>query len=433
MWNMFEDVGDLACPPNASSLDQCPPIDNPLTSTIDMPLLPLWATAPEQVNSLNVEQILATAGDGKLRDETLCSHELRAYLSQVSSEKLAEYAEYCLGTSFEKSGFVLQDVVNELGRRLDFTVTNGRYQGTRTAVGHDGLWSAPENRDLVVEVKTTDAYRVSLDTIAEYRQQLLGGRSIRPDSSMLVVVGRQDTGELEAQVRGSRHAWDLRLISVDALAKLVRLKESTENPDTGKRIRGILVPVEYTRLDPLIEVLLSAAEDIETSVDAANSAPKGEEADASNWEFTDSTTIQVKRDQIVAAFAGKHHKKLIRTSRAVYWDADHSFRVVCTVSKRYSRRPSETYWYAYRQTWDRFLRDGKVGHFVLGGTDLQLAFAIPVHVLGDHLEELNTTEREDGTSYWHINIVERKPRSFALHLPKSGKQLDLAEYTFPLK
>jgi len=34
---------------------------------------------------------------------------------------------------------------------------------------------------------------------------------------VLIVVGRQDTGELEAQIRGSRHAWDIRLISAEAL------------------------------------------------------------------------------------------------------------------------------------------------------------------------------------------------------------------------
>jgi hypothetical protein len=397
-----------------------------------MPLLPLWSSAPEQVNTLSIEQIVATAGDGKLRDDTECSRELRAFLSQVSSEKLAEYAEYCLGTAFDKSGLVLQDVVNELGRRLDFRVTNGRYHGTTTAIGNDGLWSAPEGHDLVLEVKTTDVYRVSLNSIAGYRDQLVEEHSITSDSSMLLVLGRQDTGELEAQVRGSRHAWDMRLISVDALTKLVRLKESTENPDTGRKIRGILVPVEYTRLDPLVEVLLTAAEDVETSADAATAALKGEGVDPSGSEFTDATTIQAKRDQLVAAFARKHGRKLVRTSRAVYWDADHLFRVVCTVSKRYTRRPSETYWYAYRQTWERFLAAGEVGSFVLGGTDLDVAFAIPARVLEEHLAELNTTEREDGTSYWHITIVERRPNTYDLHLPKSGKHLDLAPFTFAL-
>jgi hypothetical protein len=95
---------------------------------------------------------------------------------------------------------VLQDLVNELGRRLDYTVTNGRYQGTQNAIGFDGLWRSPEGHTIVVEVKTSDAYRISLDTLSGYRQRLISNGEITDESSILIVVGRQDTGELEAQV-----------------------------------------------------------------------------------------------------------------------------------------------------------------------------------------------------------------------------------------
>jgi len=80
---------------------------------------------------------------------------------------------------------------------------------------------------VIVEVKTTDAYRISLDTIAGYRTRLQEQDTVGKNTSILLVVGREDTGELEAQVRGSRHAWDVRLISVDALVSLVKLKETT--------------------------------------------------------------------------------------------------------------------------------------------------------------------------------------------------------------
>lgn len=115
-----------------------------------------------------------------------------------------------------------------------------------------------------VEVKTTDAYRIALDTIAAYRDKLRTEKQIVGVDSMLIVVGREDTGELGAQVRGSRHAWDMGLISVDALAHLAKLKESTEDAATGTKIRSVLVPKEYTRLDGLIDVLLTAAKDVET-------------------------------------------------------------------------------------------------------------------------------------------------------------------------
>lgn len=55
-------------------------------------------------------------------------------------------------------------------------------------------------------------------------------------------MGREDTGELESQVRGSSCAWDIRLISADALGKLVEMKEDAEGPEIAQRIRSLLVP-----------------------------------------------------------------------------------------------------------------------------------------------------------------------------------------------
>ena len=66
-------------------------------------------------------------------------------------------------------------------------------------------------------------------------RNLLNTHVISTPSSILIVVGRDDTGELEAQVRGSRHAWDIRLISADALVKLVNLKETVEGSEKDGR------------------------------------------------------------------------------------------------------------------------------------------------------------------------------------------------------
>ena len=68
------------------------------------------------------------------------------FLAQVPTPKLSGYVERCLSYGFSKSGMVLQDLINELGRRLDFSVENGRYQGTTNAVGFDGVWASPEGR-----------------------------------------------------------------------------------------------------------------------------------------------------------------------------------------------------------------------------------------------------------------------------------------------
>jgi hypothetical protein len=391
-----------------------------------MPLISLWMSNPTAVTSLSIEQIVATAGDGKLRDESTCSGELRQFLAQVGSEQLAAYARHCLTDSFSKSGLVLQDVVNELGRRLDYKVSNGRYQGVTGGIGFDGIWRRPDGADLVVEVKTTDAYRIPLNTIAAYRDKLRDAGEIGRDASVLIVVGREDTGELEAQVRGSRHAWDFRLISVDALLKLVELKESTEAGLTGAKLRSVLAPVEYTRLDGLVDLMFTAAKDVEAAIETENP----EASEASSWEFTDPMVLQTRRDAILESLGARDGKKLIKHSRALYWDADHTYRAVCTLSKRYTKKGQTPYWYAYHPTWNEFLAGGATGTMVLGCVDLDVAFGIPVSAIRKLLGEFNTSTKKDGAQYWHLKIVELKPGKYALHLPRSGTSFPLQQFAF---
>ena len=114
-----------------------------------MPLLAILASNPKEVAQLTIEQIVMMAGDGVLKDNSPCSAELREYLTQADSSKLGDYVERCLSSAFSSSGLVLQDLVNELGRRLDYKVSNGRYRGTQGAVGADGIWISPEGQTIV--------------------------------------------------------------------------------------------------------------------------------------------------------------------------------------------------------------------------------------------------------------------------------------------
>src|SRR5690606_14220928 len=136
------------------------------------------------------------------------------------------------------------------------------YRGKTNSVGFDGLWIAADGRQLVIEVKTTDAYQIDLDKLANYRKQLAEtGQISLHRSSILLVVGTQDTRGLEAQIRGSRHAWDIRLISVDALVKLLKLKETVDNLDAfHAKICDILTPQEFTKVDSIINIVFSTAE-----------------------------------------------------------------------------------------------------------------------------------------------------------------------------
>jgi len=404
-----------------------------------MPLLELWSSNPATIGQFSIEQIVKTAGSGNLQDGSDCAKELHAYLLEVSSDKLAEYIDTCLTAHFPNSGRVLQDLVNELGRRLDYKVSNGRYQGTVNTIGYDGIWVSPEGHSIVVEVKTTDAYRISLDTIAGYREKLLKADELQQPASVLIVVGREDTGELEAQVRGSRHAWDMRLISTDALIKLVQLKEGAEEPETGRKIRSLLSPMEYTRLDQMVDVMFTTAKDVENAAGAEVGTEEGAgevesepDKSKSTWEFTDAALLQGKRDDIISALGTRESVALIRRSRALFWNADHTIRVAVTISKRYARKGGPSYWYAYHPQWRDFLDEAQRAYVILGCMDRNEAFAIPADTLHPVLGSLNTTEKEDGSSYWHLHLYEDPLGTVSLTLPKEKGSLQLSPFRIPL-
>lgn len=402
-----------------------------------MPLITFMESNPDGVKQLTIEQIVAMSGDGKLKEGSDAQRELREFLTIATTGQLSAYAAQCLEESFAKSGHVLQDVVNELGRRLEYEVTNGRYQGGATVVGHDGIWRDPSGHDLVVEVKTTDAYRLALDTVAGYRDRLLAAEEIDRPCSILIVVGREDTGELEAQVRGSRHAWDIRIIGVASLVKLVEIKESADQQETAEVVRRLLTPVEYTRVDKLIDVVFATTQDVEAAA-AAEAGAHGqpdEEGDEARQpkELIPRELINEARARAIAAVEKMLGVSLVKRTRALYWDPSKRYRVACTVSRMYVDYGSGRFWYAYHLPWHEFLGEGEEARLVLSCVGLDVAFVLPLSVVTEHLGHLNTTVKPDGSGhYYHLKIVESAEGVYELQLPKIGSKLPLAGFELRL-
>lgn len=401
-----------------------------------MPLLTILRSSPDAIVSMNLQQIVSAAGDGDLKDQSVCSAEFREFLREASVDKLARYIDECLAQPLPKGGYILQDLVNELGRRLDYDVENGRYAGVVGQIGFDGLWLPKSDPALIVEVKTTDTYRISLDTLAAYRSKLIDAGKCDRRSSLLIVVGRQDTGELEAQIRGSRHAWDVRLISAEALLRLVEIKENAEQGVTADKIRGLLRPTEYTRLDALVDVVFSASretENLETIAEPAVSANGAElvAAGGNNYVFTAPADLAAKRNSIVDGWSQRVGRTLIAKSKALFWSSDRTERIVCTISKRYDAIPGRPYWYAYHPAWRDFLLEGGNGHLILGMMDLNLGFALPAERLESCLQNLNTTFKPDGKTYWHLHVRQESNGTLALYIPGQAS-MALDEFSFPL-
>lgn len=325
--------------------------------------------------------------------------------------------------------------MNEFGRRLDFEVENGLYQGKRRAIGFDGIWRAEGEPDLIVEVKTTDYVTVSLERLAEYREKLLFDSRVKKNTSILIVVGREDTGALEAQIRGSRYAWDMRLISIEGLTKLVQIKEKSDDPSTLNQIRQLLQPFEYTKIDKIIDVIFTTAVNVESQQEIEQEAPIPDGPDegqsAHRQVRTDPELLNAKRQQAVDAFALLKGQELVRRSKTLFWTPGKELRVCCAVSKRYEG-DYQPYWYAYHPKWDEFLADGKDSFFIISCMDREEAFAVPYSWLRENKNNLNMTDRGD-RSYWHVPITTLENGGLAINVSKVGSKTSLEQYRYAMK
>jgi hypothetical protein len=218
-------------------------------------------------------------------------------------------------------------------------------------------------------------------------------------------VGRTDTGDLEAQIRGSRHAWDTRLISVDALLQLMLLKQSIDDPDALRRVSEILVPREFTKLDEIVELVFSTAEDakkIEEPPEVEEAPRHAEPADKQGPKFT-----PVAFNALVAKRVSEHlGVPLLKRTRALFSSPDEKVRVVCAVSREYAAKAQQNYWFAFHPHQKDMLVSAEQGFAAFGCGGPEHTFLIPINTFAGWLDGMNMTIKENERSYWHVQIFE---------------------------
>jgi hypothetical protein len=389
-----------------------------------MSLSALWHSSPEQLRGKQVKQIIAFAGGGKLGDGSVASREFREYLALVPSEVLASYADECLAEKkFSESGFALQDVVNQLGRRLGFEVEDGRYRGSVSSLGYDGLWKSPTGHHIVVEVKSSATFKIDLDNIAGFRRGLMReGRVVGENSSILIIVGSEDTRELEAQIRGSRHAWDIRLISVEGLKRLVHLKEDIDDPATVRKIGDILVPYEYTRVDRIIDIVFSTAEEVLQEEETEEGPPSEQVAPA----VTDGRQ-PVRFNAALAERVGQHlGHPLVKRSRTLFSSPDQSVGLISVVSKEHSTPAGQYYWYGFHEYHRKTLEPYTSAYIAFGCGSPDRLLLIPREDLEQWLDGMNSTQKADDF-YRHVQIF-REGERLVMHRRKGEARIDVTRY-----
>ena len=400
-------------------------------------ILEIYKQNKQLILDKSIRQVLSFAGDGKLRNNNETCQEFRELLSVIPTEYLVKYANECLDDKFDDSGLVLQDIINQAGKRLDFKVEYGLYQGSKNTIGYDGIWDVNQENSIIVEVKTTDAYRINLDHIYNYKRKLVEQKRISETSSILIIVGRKDTGDLEAQIRGSRYGWDFRLISVDSLMKLVQLKEKLDDEKTIKQISEILRPLEFTRLDKLIEIVFETTQDIQSeTIDYPEIDSEFEENDKQEHRINEESQKKIEKTSATSRvnFYEKCLQKielslninLVKKSRIGYQTPDQRKGFVFCISKVYLEKLGTKYWFAFHPKQENFLNYFKESYVVYSCGSEDNSFLVPLKIIQNEKDNLSTTEKE-GKIYWHIHIHERN-NNFYLRIPKTNQTVDLEKY-----
>jgi hypothetical protein len=244
---------------------------------------------------------------------------------------------------------------------------------------------------------------------------------------MLLVVGRQDTGDLEAQIRGSRHAWDLRIISVSALLRLMSIMEDMEDPVIVQRIHSILIPREFTRLDDIADILFSAAEEIKQEVVPVEDE---EEDQGGNNQTKEKKFIPVAfHEACISRIQVSLKEKLVKRSRAQYSTPDKTIIVNCAISKEHHPDTKPGYWFAFHPHQREALKQAEKAFVAFGCGTSKRVILMPFTEFDLLLDGMNVTQKDD-RMYWHISI-ERKEERYFLHRRRGHKIIELTPFVLP--
>ena len=388
-----------------------------------------------QLRGKTLAQIITFAGNGKLRDNNETSREVREFLGYVQLPEIRKFAEECLASSrsdFSEGGRALQDIVNQIGGRLGFKVEYGRYhRGSQSVPGHDGVWGLSDGRAIVVEVKTEARFGFNLGRLAGYRRRLLEERPGLSDDavSVLLVIGRGDTDDLESQIRGSRHAWDMRIISVDALLQIAEIKERVEAP-TFQRFHEILVPKEFTRLDEIAALVLSTASDSSAEVDEGVGAAVAEDSAVVESAAGREKPVPFRVAAVIRAreFLKAHGEALldfIPRSLTTFSTPDGAGGIVCLESRNYLTAGRDRFWFGMRAHQKDFLDSFPRAWVVFGCEGEDMILLIPWLEFSAHLDLLPMTRKD--AEHWHIPIHDVDGK-LMLRVKSEHKDVDLSGY-----
>jgi hypothetical protein len=197
----------------------------------------------------------------------------------------------------------------------------------------------------------------------------------------------------------------MRLISIDALIRLMKLKETLEDPKTVSQISDILVPQEFTKVDGIIDLVFNTAEEVAMADDATSESEDALLHPEPLVHARKFIPVSFHKECVerIQQFLGS---PLVKESRTSYSAPQTNLRIVVAISKAYGTPKARGFWFAFHPHQRDFLKQSPEAKVALGCGSENVVFLIPFSVLEPHLSDTWATQRED-RMYWHIHIEQR--------------------------
>ncbi len=196
-----------------------------------------------------------------------------------------------------------------------------------------------------------------------------------------------------------------------------------EDPTIAHRIRDILIPREFTRLDGIIDLVFSTTTDVLDEEAASEEA----EIDLDQQGETKPKFTPVKfHEACVARIEGYLARSLLRRSRAIFSSPNGETALVCAVSKEHE---GNDYWFAFHPHQQDALEQAKEPYVAFGCGSPDTLLLIPFLDFREWLDGMNITRRGD-RMYWHVSIYTEQGR-LILHRRRGEERIDLTKYFLP--
>src|SRR5690606_5296583 len=162
---------------------------------------------------------------------------------------------------------------------------------------------------------------------------------------------------------------------------------------TVSKISHLLVPQEYTRLDGIIDLVFSTAEDVATP----ELEPDDDEDVAENGvEKKEPKFVPVGfHDKCAERIENHFSISLIKESKTMFKASAKDERYWIAVSKAHESNQGLNYWFAFHPHQKERLENAEKGCVVLGCGSEQTLLLIPSEVIINHLDDTWITQKED--------------------------------------